>query len=327
MRWTVRLLGLVVLAVVAGLLVWTYRAHQTRLAAQASRAAPVVAPSRVKDVAGVAMVVLDSADLERLGLGTAVLKRASAAPVRRLAGELVAEPDRITAVRAPIAGRLALPEGTRWPVFGERLSGGTTIAQVSDAKPLLLARGGVVTQVGAQPGEMVQPGQLLLEVTDYDRPLVRVAWPGDLSGPPTEIGLSLAAEGARGVRARLLGAAPTADPVTRLPAYLFRAERGLGGARPGAVVVVTVVERGAPLHGVLVPDRAVVQWQGLAWAFVEHGARRFVRVRIPTDRAVPGGFLAGGGLSAGDTVVVQGAEQLLSEEFRARVTVGDEPGE
>jgi len=181
--------------------------------------------------------------------------------------------------------------------------------------------------VGAQPGEMVQPGQLLLEVTDYDEPLVRVAWPADLSRPPAEIGLSLAAEGARGVRARLLGAAPTADPVTRLPAYLFRAERGLGGARPGAAVVVTVVERGAPAHGVLVPDRAVVQWQGLAWAFVEHGAGRFVRVRIPTDRAVPGGFLTAGGLSAGDTVVVQGAEQLLSEEFRARVTVGDEPGE
>jgi hypothetical protein len=327
MRWTVRLVGLVVLAAVAGLLVWTYRDHQTRLAAQALRAAPVVAPSRVKDVAGVAMVVLDSADLERLGLGTAVLKRASAAPVRRLAGELVAEPDRITAVRAPIAGRLGLPEGARWPVFGERLSGGTVIAQVSDAKPLLLARGGVVTQVGAQPGEMVQPGQLLLEVTDYDEPLVRVAWPADLSGPPAEIGLSLAAEGARAVRARLLGAAPTADPVTRLPAYLFRAERGLGGARPGAAVMVTVVERGAPANGVLVPDRAVVQWEGLAWAFVEHGAGRFIRVRIPTDRSVPGGFLSAGGLSAGDTVVVQGAEQLLSEEFRARVTVGDEPGE
>jgi hypothetical protein len=42
---------------------------------------------------------------------------------------------------------------------------------------------------------------------------------------------------------------------------------------------------------------------------------------------VLGGFLAAGEVAAGDTVVVQGAEQLLSEEFRARVTVGDEPGE
>jgi hypothetical protein len=61
--------------------------------------------------------------------------------------------------------------------------------------------------------------------------------------------------------------------------------------------------------------------------FVERGAGRFGRVRAPTDRPVAGGFLASAGLLAGDTVVVEGAEQLLSEEFRARVTVGDEPGE
>jgi biotin carboxyl carrier protein len=326
MRWTVRVLGLVFVAAVAAVLVRTYRDHQARIAAQAARAEPVVAPSRVQDVGGEAMVVLDSADLVRLGLRTAVLKATASAPVRRLAGELVAEPDRITTVRAPIAGRLALPDGVRWPSFGERMAGGTVIAQVSDAKPLLLPRGGIVTQVGAQPGEMVQPGQLLLEVTDYDEPLVRVAWPADVPGPPAEVGVS-SVEGGRAVRARLLGAAPAADPVTRLPAYLFRAERGWRGARPGAAVVVAVPDRGAPARGVLVPDRAVVQWEGLAWVFVERGAGRFGRVRAPTDRPVAGGFLASAGLLAGDTVVVEGAEQLLSEEFRARVTVGDEPGE
>ncbi len=326
MRWTVRVLGLLFVAAVAVVLVRTYRDHQARIAAQAARAEPVVAPSRVQEVGGEAMVVLDSADLDRLGLRTAVLRGAASAPVRRLAGELVAEPDRITAVRAPIAGRLALPEGGRWPAFGERLAGGAVIAQVSDAKPLLLPRGGIVTQVGAQPGEMVQPGQLLLEVTDYDAPLVRVAWPADLRGPPPEVGVSPGPERGRPVRARLLGAAPVADPVTRLPAYLFRCEHGWRGARPGAAVVVAVPDRGAPARGVLVPDHAVVQWEGLTWVFVERGAGRFGRVRVPTDHPVAGGFLASG-LLAGDTVVVEGAEQLLSEEFRARVTVGDEPGE
>jgi biotin carboxyl carrier protein len=327
MRWIVRMLGLGVVVAIAVVLVQTYRAHQARLAAQASRAAPVVAPSRVRSVGGQAMVVLDSADLDRLGLRTAVLKPSTAAPVRRLAGEAVAEPDRVATVRAPIAGRLALPDGARWPSFGDRVPGGTSVAQVSDAKPLIVPRSGLVTQVGAQPGEMVQPGQLLLEVTDYDEPLVRVAWPPDLPGPPAEVGVSLAAAGAQGVRARLVGASPNADPVTRLPAYLYRAERGWRGVRPGAAVVVTVTERGVPGRGVVVPDRAVVQWEGLAWAFVERGAGRFRRVRVPTDRPLPGGFLAQTGPSAGDTIVVEGAEQLLSEEFRARVTVGDEPGE
>ena len=327
MRWVPRIVGLVLVVAVAAVLVQTYRAHQTRLAAQASRAAPVIAPSRVKSVSGAAMVVLDSSDLNRLGLRTAALKASTTAPVRRLTGEAVAEPDRVTTVRAPIAGRLAVAEGARWPAFGDRVAGGTPIAQVSDAKPLVVPRGGLVTQVGAQPGEMVQPGQLLLEVTDYDEALVRVAWPPDAPGPPAEVGVSLAAEGARGVRARLVGAAPSADPVTRLPAYLYRAGRGWRGVRPGAAVLVTVADRGGPGGGVLVPDRAVVQWQGLAWAFVQRGAGRFMRVRVPTDRPLPGGFLTRAGLAPGDTIVVEGAEQLLSEEFRARVTVGDEPGE
>jgi biotin carboxyl carrier protein len=327
MRWVGRLLALAVIVAVAVVLVLTYRDHQARLAAQASRAEPVVAPSRVKEVGGQAMVVLDSSDFDRLGLKTAVLRGGAAAPQRRLAAELVAEPDRITAVRAPIAGRLATPDAVHWPAFGDRVAAGTVIAQVSDARPLTVPRGGVVTQVGAQPGEMVQAGQLLLEVTDYDAPLVRVAWPGDLPGPAPEVGVSLALDEAHGVRARLVGAAPTADPVTRLPAYLYRGDRGWRGARPGAAVVVTVTDRGAPARGVVVPDRAVVQWEGLTWIYVEHGAGRFARVRIATERPVAGGFLIGAGLAAGDTVVVQGAEQLLSEEFRARVTVGDEPGE
>jgi hypothetical protein len=327
MRWWIRIAALGGLVALVAFLVVTYHQHQVQLAAQAARDQPVIAPSRIKAIQGEAMIVLDSADLDRLGLRMAVLRSSTAAPVRRLAGELVPEPDRITAVRAPIAGRLSVPDGGRWPGFGDRVSAGGEIAQVSDAKPLVLARGGVVTQVGAQPGEMVQAGQLLLEVTDYDRALARIAWPPDAPPPPPQVVLSLGTPGAKTVRGRLVGAAPSADPVTRLPAYLYRAERGWAGARPGAAVVAGIPDRGAPSRGVVVPDRAIVQWQGLTWAFLQRGAGRFRRVRVPIDRPVAGGFLATGELTAGDTVVVQGAEQLLSEEFRARVTVGDEPGE
>jgi len=327
MRWAVRVAGLAALIAAVAFLVVTYREHQVQLAAQAARDAPVIAPSRVKDVQGKAMVVLDSADLARLGLRTAVLRPAAAGALRRLTGELVPEPDRVTAVRAPIAGRLSVPDGARWPAFGDRVAAHGEIAQVSDAKPLVLARGGTVTQVGAQPGEMVQAGQLLLEVTDYDRALARIPWPPDAPPPPRQIALSLAAPGAHTVSGHLVGAAPSADPVTRLPAYLYRAERGWSGARPGSAVVASIASGNAQTRGVVVPQRAVVQWEGLTWAFLQRGTGHFHRVRVPTDRPLPGGFLAAGELAAGDTVVIQGAEQLLSEEFRARVTVGDEPGE
>jgi hypothetical protein len=71
----------------------------------------------------------------------------------------------------------------------------------------------------------------------------------------------------------------------------------------------------------------VVQWDGFAWVYLQRAPGRFERVRLATDRPTPGGWIAGAPLAAGDTVVVTGAEELLSEEFRARVTVGDEAGE
>jgi len=175
-------------------------------------------------------------------------------------------------------------------------------------------------------------GQVLLEVADYSRPLVRVAWL-DPSGraPPPRLRVGPAAAAAR-VTARLVGPAPDADPVTRRPAYLYRAERAWPGATPGTPVVAyaeapaaSVGDSGA--QGALVPDAAVVQWEGLAWAYRARGADRFERVRVVTDHPAAGGWVVSGPLAAGDSVVVRGAEELLSEEFRARVTVGDESGE
>jgi multidrug efflux pump subunit AcrA (membrane-fusion protein) len=206
------------------------------------------------------------------------------------------------------------------------------LAQVSDARPLALPIGGIVTRVGAQPGALVEAGQVLLEVADYSRPLVRVAWL-DPSGtaPPARLRVGPAA-GATRVAARLVGPAPEADPVTRRPAYLYRAERAWPGATPGTPVVA-YAETSAPTggdsaaKGALVPDAAVVQWQGLAWAYRARGPDRFERVRVVTDHPRAGGWVVSGPLAAGDSVVVRGAQELLSEEFRARVTVGDESGE
>jgi hypothetical protein len=71
----------------------------------------------------------------------------------------------------------------------------------------------------------------------------------------------------------------------------------------------------------------VVQWEALAWAYVERAPGRFARVRVPTEHPLPGGWRVEQGLAPGDQVVVVGAGQLLSEEFRARIVVGEEVGE
>jgi biotin carboxyl carrier protein len=322
--------GLVAVAVTLGLVV-LYRGHRMEGAREAQREAPVVAPSRVGGDSASVVISLKPDERVRVGIALAVLGAASHGTELRLAGEVVPETERAAALRAPVAGRFTLPDGAHWPTLGERVSPHVPLAQVSDARPLALPIGGVVTRVGAQPGALVEAGQVLLEVADYSRPLLRVAWLDANGGPPfsrLRVGPASAAPTIR-VPARLVGPAPEADPVTRRPAYLYRAERTWPGATPGTPIVAYADAPGpaGAASGAFVPDAAVVQWEGLAWAYRARGLDRFERVRVVTDHPAAGGWVVQGPLAAGDSVVVRGAEELLSEEFRARVTVGDESGE
>ncbi len=287
-----------------------------------NRETPVVAPSRVVEEEGEARVALDSAEVARVGIQLAALTAARRTEELRVPGEVVTEPERTAVVRAPVSGRLtAEPSG--WPELGTRVASGAALGQVSDARPLVAPIAGVITRVGARPGEIVSEGQTLLELADRSRPVVRLTW-SETGAPPSVVGL--APDSARRVEADLIGPAAEADPVTRQAVYLYRARRAWPGAVPGTLVDAEVAQ-GSSTAGVLVPDPAVVQWDGLAWVFLQRAPGRYVRIRVPTDHPTPRGWIAGAPLAPGDTVVVTGAEELLSEEFRARVTVGDESGE
>ncbi len=293
-----------------------------------SRESPAAAGSgggaRVESQAG---VVLDSATERRIGLVLEPLRPSSRGTEIRLPGELIADPAGSSILRAPIAGKL-VAAGHPWPSFGDSLVEGIEIAQVADARPLLVPRGGTVVKVMAQPGELVQAGQELLEIAEYNRPLARVAWRADAPAtPPRVLRLSPLGSPEKEVSAHLVGPASEADPLTRREAWLYRAEVGWPGARPGNAIIALVPDPRGGRGEVLVPLGAVVQWESLAWVFVQHGRGHFVRTRVPTDHPTPGGWLVRDGVTARDTVVVRGAEQLLSEEFRARITVGEEVGE
>jgi biotin carboxyl carrier protein len=340
-----RILPLVLVLAAAVWLIARFRESRRDVAHQAGRDAPVVAPSRVTNAGGAVTVTLDTAELRRIGLSVAALRAGGRVAEIRLPAEMIAETERAATLRAPVSGRFTVAEGARWPGLGERVRAGVEIARVSDARPLAMPISGTVTRVGAQPGALVEAGQALLEVADLSRPLVRVAWLAEAGGtPPRSLvldpGNGASGSGATGgsprVTARLVGPAPEADPVTRRPAYLYRAGRSWPGAAPGVPIVALVpgsrpVATGAKSAAagavVVIPDSAVVQWEGLAWVYRRRGPGRFERVRVATDRPVTGGWLTGPPLAAGDTVVLRGAEELLSEEFRARVTVGDESGE
>ena len=222
-------------------------------------------------------------------------------------------------------------------MLGEAISAGRVLGQVSDARPLVAPRLGTVTRVDAQPGELVQAGQELLQLTDFASPLVRVVWRSEMTGAPP-LAITVAAETGTGshARARLIGAAADVDTITRMSVYLYRLEKSWPGARPGLPVIAaipdirsSVSDSGNALTSdgaVLVPAAAVIQWQALAWVYVERGPNQYVRKRIMTDHLVADGYVvnrATSGLTAGDHIVVRGAQQLLSEEFRTQLQTSD----
>lgn len=283
-------------------------------------------PSHVTAAGGEVGVSLDSATVARIQLRIAALRPLSRADETDLPALVVTDPEATSLIRAGVAGRLSGIEGVSWPRFGTQLQAGDSLGIIGDARPITTPRNGSVSRVLVQPGELVQPGQELFEVTSFDAPLVQVAWNPSQGRPPHTIEFS-AGDTRDRVRGELTGAATEADPVTREPAWLYRVTGGWQGMRPGAAVTAHVTD-GKGLHrGVLVPSAAVVQWDALAWAYQEREAGRYVRIPVPTDHPVPGGWLVTTQFSPGDRVVVNGAGQLLSEEFRARIVVGEEVGE
>jgi hypothetical protein len=283
-------------------------------------------PSHLVEEEGEVGITLDSATVARIGLETAALKPATRGSAIELPAIIVADPEATSTLRAGVSGRLSALEGAEWPRYGTRVEGGESLAVIADARPVLVARSGTVSRVFARPGELVQAGQELLEVTQYDAPLVQVSWGPGLPEPPATLEFSAAGAARTRVSGALVGPAPEADPVTRQPAWLYRVKGGWKMMRPGANVSAWLPER-VPTRGVLVPSAAVVQWDALAWAWQEKEPGRYVRVRVPTDHPLPEGWLVTSGLEPGDRVVTRGAGQLLSEEFRARIVVGEEVGE
>src|SRR5262249_37958454 len=113
--------------------------------------------------------------------------------------------------------------------------------------------------------------------------------------------------------------AAKAEPTAQGESLLFRLATTLSGLRPGLAVTARIAVPGPQRSGVLVPQAAIVRLSGRAYAFVQTGPDEFVRKEVALDQPVDGGFAVSANVVTGDRVVVQGAQLLLSEEFKAQL--------
>lgn len=195
---------------------------------------------------------------------------------------------------------------------------------------------GQVVEVLAVPGESVESGQALLKITGFDQLIARVELPLGETWTPGQAAARVAVVGSEATvfEARAAGAAPRAAGRTRGEAWLLTLTLGGGRAappqselRPGTPVVAFLPVAGAPLRGVYVPDSAIIRYGGLAWVFAAQQdgtlARMPVGLRAPTTR----GWFVTEGLRGGESVVVAGAQMLLSEQLKTEIEAEAEASE
>ena len=119
-----------------------------------------------------------------------------------------------------------------------------------------------------------------------------------------------------------VSAATRTDPQIQGVSYFYVAKVD-SGVLPGMSVLAYLPMAGAA-NGLTIPASAIVWWQDRAWVYRVLAEGKFSRVAIATDNPGPGGAYIARSFGANAEIVTQGAQMLLSEEFRAQIQVGED---
>lgn len=119
----------------------------------------------------------------------------------------------------------------------------------------------------------------------------------------------------------LISRAPRADPRFQGASLFYHAPATV--LLPG-MTVTAYLPAGAVSPGIIVPASAVVWWQGKAWVYLQSRPGHFERRELPTSNPIEDGWFVPQGFAPGETVVITGAQQLLSQEFRSQIQSGEE---
>lgn len=129
------------------------------------------------------------------------------------------------------------------------------------------------------------------------------------------------------LKARLISQLPRLDPRIQSPSFLYMTTNH-PGLIPGLNLAV-MLPSGPMSQGVVVPGNAIVWWNGRAWAYVQISDDQFSRREVPTQMPVAGGWFvpltsqADLSFKPGEKVVINGGQQLLSQEFSSQLQTGD----
>ncbi|MDB6085776.1 MAG: uncharacterized protein JWN43_3657 [Gammaproteobacteria bacterium] len=166
---------------------------------------------------------------------------------------------------------------------------------------------------------------LLRELTAQDRVIVRVEVPvGEApSSRPLRARLASLSDPQRTIEAEFVGPAPVTDPQLQGQGFLFLTQRNALDLTPGAAVTAYLELGGEAQSGVFVPASALVQHDSRLWVYAQKSETSFARIPVSLGPPMREGWLIARGVRAGDRVVTQGAQMLLSEDLKPQISLPD----
>lgn len=176
--------------------------------------------------------------------------------------------------------------------------------------------GETLTQHATNPSK----SELLQNLITNQEVLVQITLPYDAPEPDTKTGILIAPTASPGqaIRAQFISRAPLSNTAIQGKTYFYRAKsREL---RAGMQVTAVSDLPGKNNEGVIIPNNAIIWFAGKSWVYQKSGNDQFSRIPVSTDTELDQGWFYHGALKAGDEVVTNGAQLLLSEEFKSQIT-------
>ena len=166
---------------------------------------------------------------------------------------------------------------------------------------------GVITKKWADAGDLATPGKPIVEIENPAILQIEVDIPESIAGPiALNTSLSVVGHPGSNATAVITELSPAFDPITRT--RQAKLELKEGSFRSGQFVRVSIPT--AERKAILLPRQAVIERGQLEFVFSlngKHARMHLVKVRPHAD----GRIEALSGLRAGESVIVQGAEQLM----------------
>jgi len=345
---------LVTVAVIGGLgalVVWGFRAGRGEAALEAQRESPVKAPLRVSfDNHGEPVVTLDAKTQKQSGVEVITPAPRQYTDQVRAYG-MVLDLDKLVTLDNNYVVAVAQLQTAQAKIVASKAAFEraqslskdkvTTLAQLQAAEATFrIDQAGVATaeaqvktlkatalqEWGTAIGKaIVETGPLVTRLIERQTFLLQITLPPSTSITPPPTATVQFGSSAAHQQVQFVSPATQTDPKIQGLSFYYVADAS-SNLLPG-MNVLAFLASGSPIDGIDIPASAVVWWTGRAWVYLRTGADTFARHQIPTEVPAPGGGFIVPVVSLPQPVpelVAQGAQMLLSEEFRAQIQVGED---